>query len=246
MKLLENLLGRLSGDSTKGSENYVIGYKSIEEDMTSTKGSQKWTVGDWYKYDGPLRMGYNGFHASTDLFSLYSLYKQGDVLGDRLFKVEARGNVLKDKNRFVASEMRLVKEIDLKRLSVDYAASCARHVLNRYEVVYPDDSRPRSAIEAAEKWLKYPTEVKIGAVWRAARFSNYAAESAKTAALSASSAALAAKTAGWSTSSPALAAQTAAWSAYSACYSNRRGEIKWQKNLLKGLVQKYYLDKTIA
>jgi hypothetical protein len=41
MKLLENLLGRLPGDSTKGSESYIIGCKSVEEDITRTKISQK-------------------------------------------------------------------------------------------------------------------------------------------------------------------------------------------------------------
>jgi hypothetical protein len=35
-----------------------------------------------------------------------------------------------------------------------WAASCAEHVLNRFELIRPDDPRPRQAIERARAWAR--------------------------------------------------------------------------------------------
>lgn len=40
-----------------------------------------------------------------------------------------------------------------KRTMVGWAADCAEHVLPRFELRYPDDDRPRKAIEACREWL---------------------------------------------------------------------------------------------
>ena len=58
---------------------------------------------------------------------------------------------------------------------VAYAVFASRSVLPIYEDAFPDDSRPRKAIEAAESWLKNPTA-------RAAEASRAAAAAARAAA----------------------------------------------------------------
>src|ERR1700704_227054 len=35
-----------------------------------------------------------------------------------------------------------------------WAASCAEHVLDRFELIRPDDPRPRTAIERARAWAR--------------------------------------------------------------------------------------------
>ena len=35
-----------------------------------------------------------------------------------------------------------------------WAASCAEHVLDRFELIRPDDPRPRKAIEQARAWAR--------------------------------------------------------------------------------------------
>lgn len=67
-----------------------------------------------------------------------------------------------DKNKFVASEMRLVKEIPqivIKR----YALECARHVLHIWTKKYPDDKRIEKCLDATEAYLKdaSPKNLKI-------------------------------------------------------------------------------------
>jgi hypothetical protein len=49
-------------------------------------------------------------------------------------------------------------EEEIKRISVTLAIEFARNVLPIFEKKYPNDKSPREAIEAAENWLKNPTE----------------------------------------------------------------------------------------
>ena len=160
----------------------ITGYKFVKSDMRSANGSEPpWVLGEWRKHEGKLKPCESGYHASpTALESLQY------TLGDRWFVVEAKGKVKKDGNKFVASEMRLVKEIPAKVVAVRFALASARRCLDKFEVKYPEDNRPRQAIEAAEAWVNDQTEEKRSAAWSAAES---AARSAASAAWSAESAA---------------------------------------------------------
>jgi len=57
-----------------------------------------------------------------------------------------------------------------KPTSVKLACIFAKHVLGIYEKKYPDEKRPRHAIEAALKWLKEPTEENHKAAAAAAAY----------------------------------------------------------------------------
>ena len=74
------------------------------------------------------------------------------------------------------------QQIRFKQWRVKRAVRKARLILHLFEDTYPDDNRPRAAIEAAEAWLKDPTEENQ----RAARVVGYAVR-ALSAALSAAS-----------------------------------------------------------
>jgi hypothetical protein len=49
-------------------------------------------------------------------------------------------------------------EEEIKKISVKLAIEFARRVLPIFEKKHPDNKLPRQAIEAAENWLKNPTE----------------------------------------------------------------------------------------
>jgi hypothetical protein len=92
---------------------------------------------------------------------------------------------------------------------VQYSIFSSEICLEQFEKQYPEDSRPREAIEAAKNWLKNPTEENRSAAWYAAEY---------TAGLTASTAWSAAKYAAWS------AAKYAAWSAAYAASAARSAE----------------------
>jgi hypothetical protein len=60
---------------------------------------------------------------------------------------------------------------DHRRL-VLWAAECAEHALSCFETVYPDDRRPRSAVEAARAWARLKIELSEA---RAEAFAAHAA-----------------------------------------------------------------------
>jgi hypothetical protein len=215
----------------------IIGYKFIQSDMKSQSGDCGWKIGEWKKHEGYLKLCNSGFHAC-----IRPLDSLGYVYGDRWFIVEARGKIRKGKDKFVASEMRLTKELDVKKILPWFAIACARRSLKYYEKQYPDDKRPLDAIEAAEKYLKNPTKEnlevlneKISAAW-SARWAQSAARWAASAAWSAWSA----RSAAWSAESAAQSAwsaRSAAWWARSAARWARSAERRWQNRMLEKIIR---------
>ena len=65
-----------------------------------------------------------------------------------------------------------------KKQKVQYAIFAAELVIDNFEKVYPDDDRPRKAIEAALKYVKNQTEENKSGAARAAYSAAYSADSA--------------------------------------------------------------------
>ena len=84
-------------------------YRFVEQNLTSQHGSIHWEIGKWQKHEGHLALCTSGFHASKR--PIDSLHY---VFGTRWFHAEARGTIIYDDDKFVASEMRLVREIPVK------------------------------------------------------------------------------------------------------------------------------------
>ena len=127
---------------------------------------------------------------------------------------------------------------DHKPRIVRFAADCAEHVLHIWEARYPEDLRPREAIDAARKWADNPTEENKKAAARAAVV--HAARAADAAAVTAAWAAWAAARAvaeaayAWAavaTAADAAAARAAAWSADAAARAAASAEHEHQAAL---------------
>ncbi len=133
-------------------------------------------------------------------------------------KVEVGGGGKSEMDKEVWQRMRLVDvRYWRKEDSVALAAYAASLVLTNFEQVFPQDNRPRKAIEAAQKYLNDPSEENRSAADSAARSADSAADSAARSA--ARSAYSAADSAARSADSAARSAYSAARSAYSAAYS---------------------------
>ena len=88
----------------------------------------------------------------------------------------------------------LIARIMNKKQRVQYAIFAAEQVIGIFEKKYPDDKRPRKAIEAAKAWVKSPTKENAAAASSAAyaAYAYYAAYTATAAAYTATAAAYAA------------------------------------------------------
>ena len=126
----------------------MILYKSLPKDMSPH--GHKFRVGKWYKIDGELEICCKGFHASQNIIDSMN-YVPAEVLA----KVEVKGKSIKQDDKQCWSEMKLIKTYKwTKKDSISLAIYAAELVLDNFEKKYPDDKRPRNAIEAAKKVLK--------------------------------------------------------------------------------------------
>ena len=190
------------------------GYRFVTDDLESQHGDTQWEIGKWQKCEGEVSLCRNGFHGSQKPIDSLSY-----VFGTRWFECEAKGDILKDTDKFCASGMRLVREIPKKVLQ-QFAIDCAWRVLHIFEEKYPDDKRPRQAIEAARAYLQNPCEENRAAADAAdAADAARAADAAAYATRAADAAAYAAR------------AADAARAAYAA-------ERKWQNKHLLNLIKK--------
>jgi hypothetical protein len=121
---------------------------------------------------------------------------------------------------------------------IKYALYAAEQVLHIFEEKYPDDDRPRRAIDAAKKYLKKRTKKNANAADAAyAAYSAYAAADAYAANAAAYSA-YAAADAAYATYAAAYAAYYAAYSAYAA--ANAAAGIKMKISILNRGIKLIY------
>jgi len=210
-------------------------YKFLRKGNKSYFGDHKWELNKWYKVKTPLKMCNNGFHAS-ELIQDALYWVRGCILA----KVEVKGDSIVESDKQCWSQMRVVKTWPWNsKESVKLAISAARLVLHKFEEAYPNDARPRKAIEAAEAWLANPCEETREAAMEAADAARahyvaidaaYAAY-AHYAAIDAAYAAYAAST----TSAAHATASDAYGAAYAASDTN-------DKEIIKQKIHQFILD----
>lgn len=189
-------------------------WKSMKAGMLSVSGDiGPWKIRKWRHHPGKVEMCESGFHASVRAVdAMY--YVSCEVLA----LVEVKGEHLEQDDKQVWQSMRVLRAYEwTKRDSVALAIYAAELCLKNYEDAYPEDKRPRQAIEAAKAWLDNPCEETESAAWSAAESAAWSA--ARSAAWSAASAAW---SAAWSARS---AAESAARSAASAAWSEKNRDL---------------------
>jgi hypothetical protein len=196
----------------QGSKEYAMKrfkfLRLVRGKIKSDSGDQTWKIGEWVHQDGVIKLCKNGLHCSKTPYQAFS-YVQGEVLA----VVDVKGKSDKEDDKEAWSDMRIVKAYKwTKKDSVAFAIYAAELVLDNYEKEYPDDKRPRKAIEAAKKVLFKDTKKNRDAAWSAARSAARSAESAAWSAAE-SAAESAARSAESAAESAARSAESAAWSA---------------------------------
>ena len=181
--------------------------REVDGQIKSNSGDTTWTVGEWQTHRGKLDICNSGLHCSDQIWQAFS-YVQGEILAE----VEVGGRSVIQDDKSCWSKMRLTKCYRWRKEdSVALALFAAESVLELFEKQYPEDKRPRQAIEAARVWLKDPSEENKDAARAAARAAAWAAGAA----------AWAAEDAAWAARDAAWAAGAAAWAAGAAARAAR-------------------------
>lgn len=181
-------------------------WKALRSGIRSTYDGSEWTIGKWRTEAAPTEECV-GFNASPRIIDAMQY-----VLLEVLARVEVDGVIIKSRDKWTCEKMRVVEAWEwTKEESVKLAIFAAELVLVNFEQKYPNDDRPRKAIEAARYWLEHQNDSARIEARRAAWSAESAASSANAAA------ARIATSAAWSTSAwSAENAASSAWSASSA------------------------------
>ena len=147
-------------------------YKSLP--ANKAPHGHKFRLNKWYKIKGELGICKNGFHASENIIHAMRYVTAGWVA-----KVEVRGESVMQGDKQCWSEMRIIEWHKwTKKDSVALAIFAAELCIDNFEREYPEDDRPRKAIEAAKAVLKSDTTKNRSAAWSAAEAARSAAGSA--------------------------------------------------------------------
>ena len=202
-------------------------WKSLSKNMSPN--GYNFVVGKWHKHEGKLKMCRSGFHCSKNIIDAMRY-----VNCEWLAQVEVKGKHLIQDDKECWQEMRITKRWRwTKKMSVSLAIYAAELVLPIFEKKYPDDKRPREAIEVAKKVFKSDTS-KNGAAAKAPQSPKAAAGAAAEppwateAAWAAGAAAEAAKAA-----KVAWATEAAAKAAWAAAAAKAAETAKAKQNILK-------------
>ena len=127
----------------------MTAYHFLRSDMTTASGNEPpWTVGETRHIAGTPVMCERGYHSSPTWFDALQ-YAPGPIA----CIVEVGGTILTDTDKQVSTERTLVDCRDAAKVLRLFACDCAEHVLHIYEGKYPDDPRPRRAIETARHYV---------------------------------------------------------------------------------------------
>jgi len=129
-------------------------WKFLIDGMRSANGGCVWEKGKWKHHEGKLEMCSSGFHCSRQVWQAFSY-----ISGQILVKVEVNGKSESQQDKEVWSDMRVIKAWKWqKKDSVALAVYAAKLCIFNFEKQFPEDKRPRLAIDAAERWIENPTE----------------------------------------------------------------------------------------
>ena len=193
-------------------------YKVLKADGTCCNGGKgkwylpekladgTWKPGRWMpEIEGKLIPCERGYHICRPDDLVY-------WLDETIYEVEYEGKIVEDDNKCVVRRARLLRRVETwtERTARLFAADCAEHILHIFETEYPDDDRPRNAIQAARDYANgLITESELEEMWYASWYASAAEYAAASAAWSARSAACSAEYA--ACSAARSAARSAAW-----------------------------------
>ena len=141
----------------------MVTYHFCREDLTSPNAPKMvWKVGQTRTMKGKIVPCKRGFHASPSLWDALP-YAPGPIA----CLVELGGTIIPHgDDKFAASSRKLLAAVDVSKELRLFAADCAEHVIHLFEREYPNDDRPRKAIEATRAYAD--GEIDGDAAWATA------------------------------------------------------------------------------
>ena len=124
-------------------------YKFLNANGVGRYSGKKLPIGEWISVSGRLAMCENGIHVTPIEHALNWLDKRAHI-------VEIRGECQVGDDKWCCREVYIHPAFPHwnEQSARLFAADCAERVLHLFESRYPNDSRPRNAIEVARAYAR--------------------------------------------------------------------------------------------
>lgn len=122
---------------------------------------KKGKPGKWLPVVKKLSLCQSGWHGCTTSQLI-------EWLNANIYEIEFRGKKKTGTQKICGEQIRFVRKVLGEYDLQVFACDCADHVLHLYEDKYPNDKRPREAIEARRKFAKGEITAAAGDAARAA------------------------------------------------------------------------------
>jgi hypothetical protein len=198
-------------------------FKLVEKDYTTYNKSMTWEIGRTNSVPKTV----NPLLCSSDVIHCYKNLNLGLLLNPIHANIknpiilECTGEiVVEDYGKKGVFQLTPIKKIRTpawvknNKVRILFAIFCAESVLDLFEKKYPNDDRPRKAIEATKEYLKNPIEKNAAAAAYATVYAAYAAADAADAAVYAAACAAAVYAAAVYAAADAADAADAAYNTY--------------------------------
>jgi hypothetical protein len=123
---------------------------------TSNHDDSEWELGKWRSTTGVVEPCVNGFHASENIIDV-SRYRFKDSV---LVVVEAKGKIVKARDKFVSQHMRIVRVVPTILLQI-FAYDCVMGIVPLHTKKYPGDKRIAECLKAIRIYLSNPSEKQL-------------------------------------------------------------------------------------
>ena len=222
--LTQGKVALVDNEEIAAQRTYWKSLKYRDNKIVSDYDQSEWTVGEYRKNAYPVVKECEGLNCCRHI---------GDAMGyvecEVLAEVVVRGKVIAGEDKITAQEMKILRAWKWSKIdSVELAIYTAELVIGYYEENYPNDKRPREAIEAAKAYVKDPA---YASAYAASAYAAYAASAAYAAydaayAASAASASAAYASAAYAAYAASAYAASAASAYASAAYTSKEDREK--------------------
>jgi hypothetical protein len=125
-------------------------WKSYKAGFKNEHGNIKWELNKWFHEEGKIEKCKNGFHASV-----LPLDAMRFVNCEIIARVSVKGESDFEDDKQAWSDMKIDKAYYWRKEdSVALSIYAAELCINNFEKEFPDDKRPRKAIEAAKSMAR--------------------------------------------------------------------------------------------
>ena len=108
----------------------MIGYKALNEDMSTLYGDMTYELNKEYEIEGTPIICENGYHFCTKLINVFTYYPSDS----RVFEIDTlNGEIIKKGDKYCSSKIKLIREVSKEEIN--------KYIEDNLDILINDEDR---------------------------------------------------------------------------------------------------------